>query len=555
MNGYGGSSYINKNGSLSNYASEVTIGDGQVEVLYDTECPCEHFCNYNSALDLFECHCPHDHILAPDGIHCIDSLLMASSTDTLTWTLLLSVGVLLGVCLIIFIAVRTYHHQQRIKKSERIVRLCRLPSTTSSQPADPLWPILSASQSPPDGSVTGGGGFGMATQYNPNYREVEPSKGLGSFEHDLLEIPLDHLVLVRSIGHGAFGEVFQGFLHNMPGEPTSVRIAAKTLSGLNTNQAEMDFLMEALIMSKFRHPNIVRLIGVCFKHQPRMIVLELLEGGDIKTFLRESRPTARQPSSLTQLDLVRLSLDVALGCEYLEQNHFIHRDIAARNCLLTCKGPERVAKIADFGMARDIYSADYYRKGGRAMLPVKWMPPEAFLDGIFTSKTDVWSFGVLMWEVFSLGYMPYPGCANHEVMRLVAAGNRLDPPRSCPATVYVIMTSCWRAVAADRPTFSDVITQLQRCLEDPEIVRAPFPTGQSDSLPLSGMSGIEPSYRGGVAHIVDMTADDIVTVLPRPSLPSSATESHDVTSFPESPGSREPLIHSHAVALLSSHAN
>lgn len=150
-------------------------------------------------------------------------------------------------------------------------------------------------------------------------------------------------------------------------------------------------------------------------------------------------------------DLVLIAVDVAKGCKYLEDNRFIHRDIAARNCLLTTKGPGRVVKIADFGMSRDVYRydnninrhvshlnkyqtfrSDYYRKGGKAMLPIKWMPPEAFLDGIFTSKTDVWSFGVLLWEIMSMGYMPYTGCANREVMQLVTSGGRLDPPANCP---------------------------------------------------------------------------------------------------------------------------
>ena len=167
-------------------------------------------------------------------------------------------------------------------------------------------------------------------------------------------------------------------------------VAVKTLPEMSSNQAELDFLMEALIMSKFNHPNIVHFIGVCFEKHPRFILLELLAGGDLKSFLRESRPKPDRPSPLVMKDLLLCAMDVAKGCEYLEGNHFIHRDIAARNCLLTTKGPGRVVKIADFGMARDIYRADYYRKGGKAMLPVKWMPPEAFLDGVFTSKTDIW---------------------------------------------------------------------------------------------------------------------------------------------------------------------
>ncbi|KAM3849554.1 ALK tyrosine kinase receptor-like [Diretmus argenteus] len=150
-------------------------------------------------------------------------------------------------------------------------------------------------------------------------------------------------------------------------------------------------------------------------------------------------------------------------------------DIAARNCLLTCKGPGRVAKIGDFGMARDIYRASYYRKGGRAMLPVKWMPPEAFMEGIFTSKTDTWSFGVLLWEIFSLGYMPYPSRSNQEVLEFVTNGGRMDPPKNCPGPVYRIMTQSWQHQPEDRPDFSTILERIDYCLQDPDVVTMPLP--------------------------------------------------------------------------------
>lgn len=135
--------------------------------------------------------------------------------------------------------------------------------------------------------------------------------------------------------------------------------------------------------SKFSHQNIVHCVGLSLWAAPLLILLELMSGGDMKSFLRHSQPHLGQPSPLAMQD-------TAQGCHYLEENHFIHRDIAARNCLLSCTGPSRVAKIGDFRMARDIYRDSYYRKGGRALLPVKWMPPEALLESIFTSKTDSW---------------------------------------------------------------------------------------------------------------------------------------------------------------------
>ncbi|BFZ12179.1 hypothetical protein BsWGS_15218 [Bradybaena similaris] len=306
---------------------------------------------------------------------------------------------------------------------------------------------------------------------NPNYNNVT----MKFPEHTLKELPRKHIKLVSPLGQGAFGEVYYGLMSNVPMIDGDLAVAVKTLPPVCTEQTEMDFLMEAVIVSKFNHPNIVKLIGVCFEQRPHYLVLELLEGGDLKSFLRQARPKWDQPSSLTVLDLLRLCLDVSRGCQHLEEKHFIHRDIAARNCLLTTKAPSRTAKIADFGMARDIYRSDYYKKSGKAMLPVKWMPPEAFLDGVFTSKTDVWSFGILMWEVFSLGHMPYPGCSNEEVMNLVTQGGRLDPPESCPSPVFDIMASCWSALPEGRPNFSLIIASLERTLQDDDMVSRGLP--------------------------------------------------------------------------------
>lgn len=285
-----------------------------------------------------------------------------------------------------------------------------------------------------------------------------------------------YCLVCRALGQGAFGEVYQGLYRHRDGDAVEMPVAVKTLPEMSTGQAEADFLMEAAIMAKFSHPNIVHLIGVCFDRHPRFIVLELLAGGDLKNFLREGRNKPERPSPLTMKDLVFCALDVAKGCRYMESKRFIHRDIAARNCLLSSKGPGRVVKIADFGMARDIYRSDYYRKGGKAMLPIKWMPPEAFLDGIFTSKTDVWSFGVLLWEVFSLGLMPYTGLPNRDVMQLVTGGGRLDAPTGCPNAIYKIMADCWNPTPELRPPFSNLLERLSTCTQDLEVMNAPLPS-------------------------------------------------------------------------------
>lgn len=313
------------------------------------------------------------------------------------------------------------------------------------------------------------------TNFNPNYG----CDGILNGNVDVKSLPQvarESLRLVKALGQGAFGEVYQGLYRHRDGDAVEMPVAVKTLPEMSTGQAEADFLMEAAIMAKFNHPNIVHLIGVCFDRHPRFIVLELLAGGDLKNFLREGRNKPERPSPLTMKDLVFCALDVAKGCRYMESKRFIHRDIAARNCLLSSKGPGRVVKIADFGMARDIYRSDYYRKGGKAMLPIKWMPPEAFLDGIFTSKTDVWSFGVLLWEVFSLGLMPYTGLPNRDVMQLVTGGGRLDAPPGCPLAIYKIMKDCWNPTPEERPSFSNILERLTTCTQDLEVMNAPLPS-------------------------------------------------------------------------------
>uniref|UniRef100_A0A3Q3WTH8 Tyrosine-protein kinase receptor n=1 Tax=Mola mola TaxID=94237 RepID=A0A3Q3WTH8_MOLML len=330
----------------------------------------------------------------------------------------------------------------------------------------------------------------IMTDYNPNYCFAGKATSL----NELKEVPRKNITLLRALGHGAFGEVYEGQVLGMSSDNNPMQVAIKTLPEICSEQDEMDFLMEALIMSKFSHENIVRCIGVSLSILPRFILLELMTGGDMKSFLRQNRPRAGQTSSLTMQELLQMARDIAFGCRYLEENHFIHRDIAARNCLLTIPGPDRVAKIGDFGMARDIYRASYYRKGGRAMLPVKWMPPEAFMEGIFTCKTDTWSFGVLLWEIFSLGYMPYPCKTNQEVLEFVTSGGRMDPPKSCPGPVYRIMTQCWQHCPEHRPNFSTILERINYCSQDPDVINTLLPVEYAPTAEDDGSRVIRPDH-------------------------------------------------------------
>uniref|UniRef100_A0A8B9TUB8 Tyrosine-protein kinase receptor n=1 Tax=Anas platyrhynchos TaxID=8839 RepID=A0A8B9TUB8_ANAPL len=420
MDGEDGVSFINPIGTLYTPALKVTEGHGEVDIRLHLNCShCEmDECRVDPETQKVICFCEPGTELAEDGVYCC-----------------LPKGICVsGLLFSLHLVYRRKHQELQAMQMELQSPEYKLSKLRTST---------------------------IMTDYNPNYCFAGKTTSIS----DLKEVPRKNISLIRGLGHGAFGEVYEGQVAGIPSDPTPLQVAVKTLPEVCSEQDELDFLMEALIISKFNHQNIVRCIGVSLQALPRFILLELMAGGDLKSFLRETRPRPNQPSSLSMLDLLHVARDIACGCQYLEENHFIHRDIAARNCLLTCRGPGRVAKIGDFGMARDIYRASYYRKGGCAMLPVKWMPPEAFMEGIFTSKTDTWSFGVLLWEILSLGYMPYPSKSNQEVLEFVTNGGRMDPPKNCPGPVYRIMTQCWQHQPEDRPNFAIILERIEYCTQ------------------------------------------------------------------------------------------
>ncbi|NXG50631.1 ROS1 kinase, partial [Psilopogon haemacephalus] len=283
--------------------------------------------------------------------------------------------------------------------------------------------------------------------------------------------PRDKLNLHKLLGSGAFGEVYEGtavdILADGSGES---KVAVKTLKKGATDQEKSEFLKEAHLMSKFDHPHILKLLGVCLLNEPQYIILELMEGGDLLSYLRGARKQKLQHPLLTVTDLLDICLDICKGCVYLEKMHFIHRDLAARNCLVSEKqyqSSSRVVKIGDFGLARDIYKNDYYRKRGEGLLPVRWMAPESLIDGVFTNSSDVWSFGVTVWETLTLGQQPYPGFSNTEVVHHVRSGGRLESPNNCPDDLCDLMTRCWAQDPHNRPTFSSIQEELQEIRHSP----------------------------------------------------------------------------------------
>ncbi|XP_006523708.1 tyrosine-protein kinase Fer isoform X3 [Mus musculus] len=246
------------------------------------------------------------------------------------------------------------------------------------------------------------------------------------------------------LGKGNFGEVYKGTLKD------KTPVAIKTCKEDLPQELKIKFLQEAKILKQYDHPNIVKLIGVCTQRQPVYIIMELVPGGDFLTFLRKRK------DELKLKQLVRFSLDVAAGMLYLESKNCIHRDLAARNCLV---GENNTLKISDFGMSRQ-EDGGVYSSSGLKQIPIKWTAPEALNYGRYSSESDVWSFGILLWETFSLGVCPYPGMTNQQAREQVERGYRMSAPQNCPEEVFTIMMKCWDYKPENRPKFNDLHKEL-----------------------------------------------------------------------------------------------
>jgi len=218
--------------------------------------------------------------------------------------------------------------------------------------------------------------------------------------------------------------------------------------------SEDDFIEEAKVMTKLRHQNLVQLYGVCSKNvRPIFIITEYMKHGSLLSFLRRSK-SQFYGDHLTLLDM---ALQVCRGMAYLEKHNYIHRDLAARNCLV---GDQNVVKVADFGLARYVID-DQYTSNGGAKFPIKWSPPEVLNFTRFSSKSDVWAYGVLCWEVFTCGEMPYGRAKNPEVVERVQRGQILQQPPNCPNSVYEeVMRLCWATLPEDRPSFRVIKEKL-----------------------------------------------------------------------------------------------
>lgn len=261
-------------------------------------------------------------------------------------------------------------------------------------------------------------------------------------------------------------------------------VAVKMLKEDASETVQTDFEREASLMVQFDHPNIIRLLGVCTLGKPMCLIFEYMNKGDLNGFLRSCSPDqclihdASQHyqeglppttdvdtlgSSLDTVDQLHLARQVAAGMAYLADRGYVHRDLATRNCLV---GTGLVVKIADFGLARSIHSANYYHGTNKDAIPIRWMPPESILYNKFSSQSDVWSFGVLLWEVFSFALQPYYGKTHEQVIDFLCNGNMLERPSKTPLAVYDLMKGCWRRRPRSRPSFNSLLKSLDSMWEE-----------------------------------------------------------------------------------------
>ena len=261
----------------------------------------------------------------------------------------------------------------------------------------------------------------------------------------------------------------EGILKNTVAGVTEQACAVKTVNDRASARDKIEFLQEASLMKAFSCHHVVKLLGVVSTGSPVYVCMELMPLGDLKNYLRKCRTDCEGGAEhpLPSKALVHLmSCQIADGMAYLAAKKYVHRDLAGRNCMLAA---DLTVKIGDFGMTRDVYETDYYRKGGKGKVPVRWMAPESLRDGIFSSQSDVWSFGVVLWEIVTLGEQPYQGYGNEKVVAFVKGGGNPGKPENCPEDLFSVMSLCWSWHQKARPTFGEVIDSLLPEIEDTEM--------------------------------------------------------------------------------------
>ncbi|KAM6265338.1 proto-oncogene tyrosine-protein kinase receptor Ret isoform 2-T3 [Spheniscus humboldti] len=292
------------------------------------------------------------------------------------------------------------------------------------------------------------------------------------------EFPRKNLVLGKTLGEGEFGKVVKATAFRLKGRAGYTTVAVKMLKE-NASQSELrDLLSEFNLLKQVNHPHVIKLYGACSQDGPLYLIVEYAKYGSLRSFLRESRKVGpsyvgsdgnRNSSyldnpderALTMGDLISFAWQISRGMQYLAEMKLVHRDLAARN-VLVAEG--RKMKISDFGLSRDVYEEDSYVKRSKGRIPVKWMAIESLFDHIYTTQSDVWSFGVLLWEIVTLGGNPYPGIAPERLFNLLKTGYRMERPENCSEEMYNLMLRCWKQEPDKRPTFAEISKELEKMM-------------------------------------------------------------------------------------------
>ncbi|XP_061182220.1 angiopoietin-1 receptor-like [Saccostrea echinata] len=277
------------------------------------------------------------------------------------------------------------------------------------------------------------------------------------------------IITNEKLGHGQFGMVKKGYVkqdrdHKIP-------VAVKSLKESSSERDKNDFMNELNILKKVgQHPNVVCLVGACHIQGTMFVAMEFCVNGDLRSYLRKMKrcknnlyANAKMISPIQKSVLLKFALDVASGLSHLADRQIIHRDVAARNVLLD---EHLIAKVADFGLSKN---DDTYVKTSNTRVPVKWLAPESLFNATYTSQSDVWSFGVLLWEVCTLGGTPYHGIDTAQMCHLLKQGFRMRRPRTCEPALYAMMLQCWNENPDGRPYFGDIVLRLQRMLDDSQV--------------------------------------------------------------------------------------
>uniref|UniRef100_A0A3B3BHU6 Tyrosine-protein kinase receptor n=1 Tax=Oryzias melastigma TaxID=30732 RepID=A0A3B3BHU6_ORYME len=346
------------------------------------------------------------------------------------------------------------------------------------------------------------------------YASVNPEyiSAAEMYTPDEWEVAREKITMHKELGQGSFGMVYEGIAKGVVKDEPETRVAIKTVNESASMRERIEFLNEASVMKEFNCHHVVRLLGVVSQGQPTLVIMELMTRGDLKSHLRSLRNENSNTQVLPPLKkMIQMAGEIADGMAYLNANKFVHRDLAARNCMVT---EDFTVKIGDFGMTRDIYETDYYRKGGKGLLPVRWMSPESLKDGVFTTMSDVWSFGVVLWEIATLSEQPYQGMSNEQVLRFVMEGGLLDKPDNCPDMLFELMRMCWQYNPKMRPTFLEIINTIKDELDPsfrevsfffseenkpPDTEELDMEVEKMENIPLDPVSSRQPAHSGHVS--------------------------------------------------------